>query len=349
MPHSPGRPSQPDPGAGPPTPPTSVEMHSADVEEATAEVGRLFHPHELTRVETTGTFEADLSAVATGPIVAGRIRYNSNSDLYCPAIDGFHVNIPIAGRLISESAGVRTTIDELDGVVYDHDADARLVTPAASQLNIVALKFNRDAVENVLADIVGAPVPGVHLRGSLNLSARAGLAWRSLVLNTYVAAVPNAMLTNPVVAEPLNYSIIAGLLSLIDHGHTDALEAAAPATAPVAIRRAMEFIDAHAELPLTPTSIARQAGLSVRSLQRGFREHVGLGPMHYLRTVRMHNVHRDLLAADPATTTVAAIAGRWGFYHLGRFSADYKRLHGHSPSETLKATGRTSWGRRSNR
>jgi AraC family ethanolamine operon transcriptional activator len=32
---------------------------------------------------------------------------------------------------------------------------------------------------------------------------------------------------------------------------------------------------------------------------------------------------------------VGQVAGDWGFYHLGQFSRDYRRLFGESPSATL--------------
>ena len=47
--------------------------------------------------------------------------------------------------------------------------------------------------------------------------------------------------------------------------------------------------------------------------------------------------HADLRTADPATTTVTAVAGRWGFLHAGRFAAAYKTAYGHPPSETLRS------------
>ena len=38
----------------------------------------------------------------------------------------------------------------------------------------------------------------------------------------------------------------------------------------------------------------------------------------------------------PAVATVAMIANRWGFTHLGRFSTDYRAAYGTSPSRTLR-------------
>ena len=36
-------------------------------------------------------------------------------------------------------------------------------------------------------------------------------------------------------------------------------------------------------------------------------------------------------------STVAAIAHRWGFAHLGRFAAAHKKMYGVTPLQTLRA------------
>ena len=57
--------------------------------------------------------------------------------------------------------------------------------------------------------------------------------------------------------------------------------------------------------------------------------------MAYLRSVRLDSVRGELQAPGPGTT-VAAVAHRWGFAHLGRFTAYYRRRYGESPSQTLR-------------
>jgi transcriptional regulator GlxA family with amidase domain len=59
--------------------------------------------------------------------------------------------------------------------------------------------------------------------------------------------------------------------------------------------------------------------------------------MEYLRTVRMERAHRQLVDADPTTTTVQTVAAQWGFAHTGRFSALYRRSYGRNPSDTLRS------------
>jgi transcriptional regulator GlxA family with amidase domain len=81
--------------------------------------------------------------------------------------------------------------------------------------------------------------------------------------------------------------------------------------------------------------LATEVHLSVRALQEGFRRHVGMAPMAYLRTVRLRRAHTALKDANPAETTVQAVAVSLGLLHQGRFAAQYRAVFGEMPSETL--------------
>jgi transcriptional regulator GlxA family with amidase domain len=58
--------------------------------------------------------------------------------------------------------------------------------------------------------------------------------------------------------------------------------------------------------------------------------------MAYLREVRLRRAHQTLLESDPSTTTVASVAHRWGFGHLGRFAAAHAGRYRETPVETLR-------------
>ena len=107
---------------------------------------------------------------------------------------------------------------------------------------------------------------------------------------------------------------------------------------PGAIRDAIDIIEAGPHLPLTTSTLALQCHVSVRTLQEGFRRHVGMSPMAYLRQVRLARAHDELVASDADVTTATVIAYNWGFWNYGRFAAAYRRRYGCTPSETLRAT-----------
>lgn len=101
------------------------------------------------------------------------------------------------------------------------------------------------------------------------------------------------------------------------------------------LRVAIEFMHANAHLPITATQIADAAGTSTRTVQSAFRKELGLTPVDYLRRIRLDRVRADLQAGETGRTTVAEIAGRWGFAHLGRFAAHYAERFGEHPRATL--------------
>jgi AraC-like DNA-binding protein len=99
----------------------------------------------------------------------------------------------------------------------------------------------------------------------------------------------------------------------------------------------MDIIESSPQASLTTSLLASQCHVSVRALQEGFRRHVGMTPMNYIQHIRLRRAQRDLLAAHPAHASVASIAHRWAFGHLGRFAAAHKPMYGESPLQTLRA------------
>jgi AraC family ethanolamine operon transcriptional activator len=102
-----------------------------------------------------------------------------------------------------------------------------------------------------------------------------------------------------------------------------------------AVLRAREFIDAHLDQPISLMQICRVSYASPRALEYGFREAFALSPMAYVRCARLSRVRHELHLAEPRPRTVTRLAMKWGFWHLGQFSRDYRAFFGELPSETL--------------
>jgi AraC family ethanolamine operon transcriptional activator len=97
-----------------------------------------------------------------------------------------------------------------------------------------------------------------------------------------------------------------------------------------AVDRALETIHA-SNGQISVPEVCTYASVSARSLSRGFQERFGLSTKQYMVATRLSAARRKLL--DGVTVTEAA--SEYGFWHLGRFSADYKAMFGELPSETL--------------
>lgn len=101
-----------------------------------------------------------------------------------------------------------------------------------------------------------------------------------------------------------------------------------------AIERARQYIEAHAEGPVRIAEVARDLGISMRTLQVAFQRQLGRTPTEYLFECRLAKV-RQLLLNAPGGATVTALATECGFANLGAFSARYRNAFGEFPSETL--------------
>ena len=72
-----------------------------------------------------------------------------------------------------------------------------------------------------------------------------------------------------------------------------------------------------------------------RTMYRAFQNSMGMGPVTYLRRVRLNGARRALQRKRGRSTTVTDVALEFGFWHLVRFAAQYNELFGESPNETL--------------
>lgn len=110
-----------------------------------------------------------------------------------------------------------------------------------------------------------------------------------------------------------------------------------------AVVRACAYIDKHLNEQITLDDLCTVAGVRARTLEYAFRKCYEVGPVAYLRSVRLCRVRRDLLNSRRVAASVANAARRWRFTHMGQFGRDYRLLFGESPSNTLaRSRGRAA-------
>jgi AraC-like DNA-binding protein len=132
----------------------------------------------------------------------------------------------------------------------------------------------------------------------------------------------------------LDEYLLTLLLHHHPHNYSEELAQSVPTPVPGVVRRAERFIIDNAGASITVSDIADHLGISLRSLQAGFRQWRETTPSAFLRRVRLQLVRDELLSGKEANVT--AVALRRGFSHLGRFSAQYRSIFGEDPSLTLR-------------
>lgn len=102
------------------------------------------------------------------------------------------------------------------------------------------------------------------------------------------------------------------------------------------VRRAESWVDAVDPETVHVVELCRALRMPLRSVQRAFRETLGIGPAQYLGYYRLHNVRRVLLQCDPTQTRITDVALDHGFWDVSRFAGRYRSVYGELPSATLK-------------
>ncbi|WP_343805439.1 helix-turn-helix domain-containing protein [Marinobacterium maritimum] len=102
---------------------------------------------------------------------------------------------------------------------------------------------------------------------------------------------------------------------------------------PLQLRRAVDWLQAHIEQPLTVSDLVKAAGCSRRSLENGFQQFIGCSPARYILQQKLDLAHQRL---QQTQGTVSEVAYHCGFNHLSHFTRLYKDHYGETPSQTLK-------------
>jgi AraC family ethanolamine operon transcriptional activator len=90
-------------------------------------------------------------------------------------------------------------------------------------------------------------------------------------------------------------------------------------------------------LPIYSGDLAKQVGVSVRTLHDVVQRYRGMSLHRYLRLWRLWRVRKKLLAG---ADSVKAVALAFGFWHLSDFSRSYRHQFGETPSQTLERARR---------
>jgi AraC-like DNA-binding protein len=298
-----------------------------------------FYPHRLKLLGPSNNFGVTQRVTRVGPITVGDITYDTDVALDFDEIRAsYHVNVPLRGWIRSRHRGLDTTPSPEVASIYRPDGEIAVTRWPGGTRNL-AVKIDQVVVDKALESLVEGPVASpIPFEASLPLNGEAAQSWvRLLLMVQRHLDRPDSVLAHSVVSVPLVESLIHGFLLVADHPYREQLAAPAESGRPAVLRHAMDIIEAGAHLPLTTSTLARQCHVSVRTLQEGFRRHLGMSPMAYVRVVRLRRAHRDLRSADPSHSTVAAIAHRWGFTHLGRFAEAHKMVYGETPLQVLRA------------
>lgn len=312
-------------------------LRTRDLDEARHRVAGVFSPHELRISHQGDRLDTQMCHAPLGGVSINRLRYGATVDIDVGRTNDFLlVMMPMHG-----SAEIRCG----DAAIRSTKSLASVVSPtlplrmrSEAEVDQIMVRIDRALLERHCAQHLGRELrQPIEFELGMDLSGPGGRSWRGLIryLVDELDRETNVF-TSPLTRAHVEQLVVATLLLSQPHRYRDELAQPQRSIAPGFVRRVEAYIEEHADAPLTVADLAAHVGVSTSTLFAGFREFRNTSPMACLRRARLQRVRAELQAAGSGDATVTEVALRWGFTHLGRFAADYKRRFGESPSATLK-------------
>lgn len=311
-------------------------LGTRNLEQAREVVAEVYLDHELTA--PGDEVAMTLNSTSDRLFTFGYLTYRSSAKLVMPPTeDNYHVNVTLAGdTAASRTDGKReNTAARSSGIVLLPDQTNTVRwSPDAEQL---ILKIPRTSLETHLSEQINRPVHEV-------LAFDYGIDFTSPSGSTLLASVeflareldrPGGLADMPIAREQLEAFVMTQLLHAGRHQYSDALVAPDEPVRKGRLGPVIDYMEQHADEPLTPNELARAGCMSVRTLHATFQAELGESPMGYLRRIRLDHVRAELLRCNSATVRVTDVSLRWGFFHQSRFAQQYKERFGELPRETL--------------
>lgn len=252
--------------------------------------------------------------------------------------DFLHISIPVAGNF---RRSTRTSVQDFDGVrkasigrPFDR---SKLDVAHASVLVFYAPKhvvIERAERLTGTAQNASALLSGVADSLDLGEPISAALARHlqsAMVDMTHLNAIGAGALAASATEEILINMLTAALFP----GVGRAFAASQIDRSPALVRRARDYIKAHAHEPIEISKLAAELGVSLRSLQENFQRYLGHSPRDWILECRLDRA-RERLLVDDADLSVTTVALDSGFSDLGHFSAKYRDKFGELPSATMR-------------
>jgi AraC-like DNA-binding protein len=317
-----------------------TRVATGSVDDAADAVGRIFCPHRLTpEHRTSPDFFALHNCAVFGGLSVNYVAYGGSVSIDPGCLERFFLlQLPMHGsaRIKTASRDIATT----------PGASASLLSPTIptrmaweGDCAQIILLVDRRLLEQRAAALSGRPVGAVEFEPAVDLSSAGGQALQSRVMGVVDLAErlgPRGLLS-PVAAADMREALLGALLHGQRHSASDAIDrfGGRADALPSSVRRAREFLHAHADEPLDLMQLAAATGVGIRALQLGFRRHFGTSISEMLRDIRLAHLNARLIAASP-DDSVTDIAFELGFTHLSRTASAYRAKFGETPSATLR-------------
>ncbi|ROL84960.1 AraC family transcriptional regulator [Pseudomonas chlororaphis] len=316
-----------------------IRIDRYDLEGARSWMSGICGPHRLeTSTPERIRFHHSANVFKSRATTLGTIEYGTDVTIDIEDAERFSsysLSLPLSGdqELSKDGRLLRSNRDQ--GVIIAPNESQMLAI--SGDCRKVQVVITRAAMSEALEALLQRP-PQAPLRFEAVMDAVEGASaswWR--MARYFIAELERSseLYEQLAFTRDLESSLIKGLILAQPNNYSAQLREVLEVKLPHYLVRARQYIHANAREPLGLEELEAAAGVSRFKLFEAFKKYFALSPMVYLKKYRLNAVRQEILEHGSART-ISEIALGWGFSHLGRFSAEYRKLFGESPSVTLQ-------------
>lgn len=250
--------------------------------------------------------------------------------------DYYYLQYVLAGQMVVQSTHANLAVDpSMVAMISPFHAVALHHSEDCCKL---VIRIRRDFMERELAMLLGFPLKDrIEFSPSLYLDQlQQGSVIRTIEHVCQEVSNPDSIFRVPQGSIYLERLLASAMLLGIKHSYSSEIELSDDSLIPVYLRRAERYIESHMSVEISLDDLINISGTGLNLLYKAFKTYRNATPIGYLKRLRLQKAKRELENPMSLYKTIADVACAMGMRHLGNFSADYKRVFGELPSDTLK-------------
>lgn len=315
-----------------------IQINCCDMAGARAWMEAVCGPHSLQSAQPERvSFRYSARVFRSYATKLGTLEYGADVRIGVESseqLDSYSLSLPLCGEQELIYLDHRIPSNRRMGVIVSpfHSQELSIAGDCKKLSVVIPRVTMRLALEEILKRPVEIPINFDPLMdGQIGASA----SWWRLI-NHFVSEqeTGGAIFDQTLFSRDIEASLVRGLILAQKSNYTDEINQCLIGRLPSFLLKAKDFIHSNAREDIRLEDIEHAAGVSRFKLFDGFRKHMGMSPMAYLKKFRLSEVRRQLLDGGRGTN-ISTVATEWGFNHLGRFASEYKKLFNEIPSATI--------------
>ncbi|HDS0918410.1 TPA: AraC family transcriptional regulator [Pseudomonas putida] len=318
--------------------PRDIRINSYDMAGARAWMEEVCGPHSLQSAQPERvSFRHSARVFKSYATTLGTMEYGADVRIGVEGsdhLDSYSLSLPLTGEQELIYRGSRVQSNRNVGIIVSpFHSQELLMAGNCRKISVVIPRVSmRLALEEILKRPVEIPINFDPVMDSQ--TGASGSWWRLVAHFVSEQEVDGGVFDQTLFSRDIEAAMVRGLILAQKNNYTNEIQETLIGKLPSYLVRAKDFIHANAREDVRLEDIEAAAGVSRFKLFDGFRKHMGMSPMAYLKKFRLSEVRKHLLTGGRGTN-ISTVATEWGFNHLGRFASEYRKLFNEMPSATL--------------